>query len=92
MCFISGCGALRPKRVKTSGSSDIGCPLESYEVSASSELDAEDEASKEKFERLERSEGHDATDGAREVEIQLESHRDSDKTDSGDPEETESNG
>ncbi len=41
---------------------------------------------------MERSEGHDATDGVREVESQQESHRDSEETDSEDPEETESDG
>ncbi len=55
--------SVQKEEEETSGSSDIGSPLESYKVSVSSELDAEDEASKEKFEPLERSEGHDATDG-----------------------------
>ncbi len=93
MCFISGSSTLRPKRRRDIGKlGNWESPLESYKVSAGSELDAEDEASKETFERLEWSEGCDATDGVREVESQLESHRDSEERDSEDPKETESDG
>ncbi len=66
--------------------------MESYKVSASSKLDAEDEASKEMFELLERSGGHYAMDGVREVESQQEGHWYSEETDSEGPKETESDG
>ncbi len=50
------------KGEETSGNSDIGSPLESCMGSASSELDAEDEASQDNFDRLELSERLDAMD------------------------------
>ncbi len=60
------------KGKETSGSSDIGSPLEPCKGSASSELVTEDKASEEKLEQLKPAEGDDATDDIREEELQLE--------------------